>query len=97
MSDRDEKMSHLHIQKLGETKIGDTNKIPVSYVPYIPVSYVDRSPGDLLYVLAYITQINKQNMTFKFAINYDTSDYSSDDILEVNLKFLISKFLILML
>jgi hypothetical protein len=57
-----DKMAQQHIHKLGEARIGDTVQVEVPSV--------DRGPGDLLHVLAYIISSNKQNMTYKLATSF---------------------------
>ena len=48
------KMARQHIHRLGEATVGDTVQVPVPDV--------NRGPGDVLHVLAYIIKINQQNM-----------------------------------
>ena len=57
-----EKMSQQHINKLGEAKVGDTVQVPVPDV--------DRGPADIINVLAYITKVNNQNMTYQLDTKY---------------------------
>ena len=47
-------MAQQHIHRLGEATVGDTVQVPVPDV--------NRGPGDVLHVLAYIIKINQQNM-----------------------------------
>ena len=55
-------LAQQHIHKLGEAKVG--------YTVQVPVPDVDRGPGDLLNILAYIVKINKQHMTYQLATKH---------------------------
>ncbi|CAF1143189.1 unnamed protein product, partial [Brachionus calyciflorus] len=57
-----EKMLNQHIHKLGEAQIGDTVQVPIPDV--------DRGPGDLINILAYILDINKSNMTYRLGTKH---------------------------
>ncbi|CAF1016654.1 unnamed protein product [Brachionus calyciflorus] len=55
-------MLNQHIHKLGEAKIGDTVQVPIPDV--------DRGPGDLINILAYILDTNKSNMTYRLGTKH---------------------------
>ena len=75
-------MAQQHIHKLGEAQVGDTLKVQVPDV--------DRDHADLLHILSYILQVNKENGTYQLAKNGVLDGWQSRNMFEICIQKLIS-------